>query len=315
MKKDLLDILICPACLPRETPLTISVAQEKGRDVISGYLTCGGCGQRYAIEQGIANLLPDPASTLSPAQARYMETAMVSSYLWSHYADLFGDPEANEAYSTWASAINNRGSASLALDVGCAVGRFTFELAGKSEFCVGLDRSAAFISAARKIASEGSLRFSLKIEGHLTENKVITIPNGWESANVEFIIGDALALPFPCECFSLLSSLNLLDKVPKPLLHLQEINRVARHSEAGLLFSDPFSWSLESAPEEAWLGGKEVEPYSGLGLNNVRSLLEGKGGTILPPWTIEQTGRIPWKIRNHRNHFEMIFSEFITASR
>ena len=280
MKKKLLDILVCPSCLPLEKTLDLSAEQAGADDIISGYLTCGGCGRRYEIKQGIANLLPGGAPSPSFSQSRYEEMAVVSSYLWSHYADLFGDPEAHGAYTAWAAAMGDQSAAPPALDVGCAVGRFTFELAGKTKgenFCVGIDRSAAFISAARKLASEGSLSFSLKTEGRLTEEKKITIPKKWKKADVEFIVGDALALPFSRQSFSLAASLNLLDKVSKPLLHLKEINRVAKNSRARLLLADPFSWSLESALEEDWPGGKKQGPYSGAGFRGKSELT----GTIL----------------------------------
>jgi hypothetical protein len=44
-----------------------------------------------------------------------------------------------------------------------------------------------------------------------------------------------------------LFSLNMVDKLPKPLVHLAEINRLAQISGAQFLFSDPFSWSKEVA--------------------------------------------------------------------
>ena len=60
---------------------------------------------------------------------------MVSSYLWSHYADLLGDEEATGAYSEWAALLAPEGG--MGLDAGCAVGRFTFELSRKCDLVVG----------------------------------------------------------------------------------------------------------------------------------------------------------------------------------
>lgn len=99
-------------------------------------------------------------------------------------------------------------------------------------------RSFEFIRLARQLMRERSLQFSMVVEGRITEKKTITLPKKWDSKKVDFIVGDARALPFPRECFAL-----------------------------------------------------------------------------LPPWNVDQEGSVWWKIRNHRNHFELIHSEFIGATR
>ena len=159
------------------------------------------------------------------------------------------------------------------------------------------------------------LEVTIKEEGLLTREKRMQLPKRWSTEKVEFIVGDAQVLPFRSKTFSLLASLNLIDKVPLPLGHLEEMNRVARDSEAQFLLSDPFSWSSEIAREENWLGGTHEGPFSGEGIGNVVGLLAGKKGEFSPPWKIDKQGHVWWKIRTHRNHFEFIRSCFIKASR
>ena len=55
MRKSLLDILACPV---DKSPLTLSIAEEAGDQVIQGSLTCTQCGEVYPIEDRIPNLLP-----------------------------------------------------------------------------------------------------------------------------------------------------------------------------------------------------------------------------------------------------------------
>ena len=55
MRKSLLDILACPV---DKSPLTLSIAEETGDQVIQGSLTCTQCGEVYPIEDRIPNLLP-----------------------------------------------------------------------------------------------------------------------------------------------------------------------------------------------------------------------------------------------------------------
>ena len=55
MRKDLVEILACPVC---KSPLDLTIEEENGQEVVSGYLTCQQCSERYPIEDRIPNLLP-----------------------------------------------------------------------------------------------------------------------------------------------------------------------------------------------------------------------------------------------------------------
>jgi len=312
MKKVLLDLLICPRCLPEEYPLQEAIADASQVDIIEGTLTCSRCKSIYPIQRGIA-FLDSNRSGASLTQNRYEPLPLLSSYLWSHYGDLLGDEHATDAYKRWAGLMQ-RGSG-VCIDTGSAVGRFSLEMAKKFDFVVGLDNSVAFIRACRELMRHRRIELVLPEEGVLTRQEIITLPEDWQTDNTEFIVGDAQALPFRSGGFAGVSSLNMVDKVPKPITHLTEINRVARAAGAQLLFSDPFSWSAEVAPEDRWLGGKQNGFFSGRGKDNIINLLEGRMNGFSPTWTVNDHGHIWWKIRTHSNHFELIRSCFIKASR
>ena len=159
------------------------------------------------------------------------------------------------------------------------------------------------------------MTIALQQEGLLTREMTVVLPERWDSRKVEFIVGDALALPFRKNGLSSLASLNLIDKVPFPLRHFQETNRVLREKGGQFLFSDPFSWSVDVAEVKDWLGGKNDGFYSGSGVENVMALLRGEIGDLSPAWTIEKHGQVWWKIRTHANHFELIRSCFVKANR
>ena len=313
MKKFLLDLLICPACLPEEFPLEIFDAETDEDDIICGYLHCAICNMKYPIQDGIAIMLPHNVQRSLSSATKYETDALVSSYLWNHYAELFNDPEADSAYSKWASLVSKRKG--MAIDTGCAVGRFTFEMCAKADAVIGIDISYPFIRLARQLFKNRTLEFSLIIEGDLTEQRTITIPDCRSNTCMEFIVGDVLSLPFFSGAFSLLTSLNLLDKVPEPVGHLKEINRVAQKSGAEFLFSDPFSWSVKAADKKEWLGGKGTGRFSGRGAENVKQILAGEGGILEPSWNIKKEGSVTWKVRNHANHYELIRSQFIVSER
>jgi len=60
MRKDLVEILACPIC---KSPLELTAEEEAGEEVVSGYLTCNQCSERYPIEDRIPNLLPPEMRT------------------------------------------------------------------------------------------------------------------------------------------------------------------------------------------------------------------------------------------------------------
>ena len=97
---------------------------------------------------------------------------------------------------------------------------------------------------------------------------------------------------------------------------LQELmNRVTRDEEAQFVLSDPFSWSTEAAPVEAWLGGTTDGPHAGKGLANIAQLLAEGTRALAPAWQVGEPGHVWWKIRTHSNHFELIRSCYIHARR
>lgn len=314
MKSQIVEFLICPRCLPAETGLALEAHENAGIEVVSGNLRCPQCRTDYPIAGGIAMLLPQPQNRArKQTTLQYEAPEVVSSYLWSHYADFLGDEEATGAYSEWAALFSSENG--MALDAGCAVGRFTLELSRKCELAVGFDSSQRFITVARELLQERQLAFPLKQEGHLFEQRTIRLPAACDGSKIEFIMADAQAIPFRSHLFSRVASLNLVDKLPKPFHHLTQVNRTALKRGAQFLIADPFSWSAEWAQEEDWLGGTSYGRFAGKGRDNLQAILEGRTGELSPPWEVEKQGNVWWKIRNHRNHFELIRSCFIKASR
>ena len=312
MKTFLLQHLICPACLPRECNLVVKTHKIDRRyndDIISGELVCPKCNRIFPIKEGVAYLQANQDSR----GTRYEDPDMVDRYLWSHYSDLLEPPQADVPPFFWSSCLTQTPAASF--DAGCAVGRLVLEMGRSGNMAVGCDLSGSFIRTARNLMKTRRCRFSLPLEGKIRETFTVLLPESWQTDNIDFIVADAQALPFSRGIFQQVSSLNLLDRVPHPLAHLYEINRVAAPTDASLLFADPFSWLTSPAPEERWLGGTISGPYSGRGNDNVRDLLLGKNSIMMPAWNIAHSGRHEWQIPTHRNHSEHIISDYMVAKR
>lgn len=59
MRRQLMDILVCPEC---RSELSLSVAEERDDEIVSGSLKCQSCGETYPIEDTIPNMLPPSLS-------------------------------------------------------------------------------------------------------------------------------------------------------------------------------------------------------------------------------------------------------------
>jgi uncharacterized protein YbaR (Trm112 family) len=55
MKRELMDILVCPVC---KGELELTVEEENEKEIVTGTLLCARCNVRYPITDTIPNLLP-----------------------------------------------------------------------------------------------------------------------------------------------------------------------------------------------------------------------------------------------------------------
>ena len=55
MRRDLMDILVCPLC---KAALELTVTREDGDEIVEGRLKCSACRENYPIEDRIPNMLP-----------------------------------------------------------------------------------------------------------------------------------------------------------------------------------------------------------------------------------------------------------------
>lgn len=313
MKHWMTDLLVCPQCLPEEKTLNLDAENRSGDDIIDGRLSCPACNTTYPIENGIALVLPREARHLLTDETGYNSDAMVSSYLWSHYCDIFDDPDATHAYDVWSEGFS--AGTGTALDIGCAVGRLSFEMSRHHERVIGIDTSKSFIAKARQLLLKKRLDFDLIIEGQITENRSIEFQNGWHYDKIEFIVADAMALPFGRGSFSTAASINILEKVPDPRNHFTEINRLLKKTNSLFIFSDPFSWDAGFSDPETWLSGLTKGKFKGRGMDNITKILEGMDQIFDPPMTVTDQKDVAWKIRKTQNLWEYINSQMIVGSR
>ena len=120
-------------------------------------------------------------------------------------------PAARKSAST--TPANSRGKA---LDLGCAVGRASFELARGFEQVTGIDFSARFIRIALELKEKGNAHFELMEEGDLVsyhEARLADMGLQEVAQRVEFFQGDATNLKPHFSGYDLVLAANLVDRL------------------------------------------------------------------------------------------------------
>lgn len=138
-----------------------------------------------------------------------------------------------------------------ALDLGCSVGRSSFEL---SKFCdevVGIDFSESFIRAAEAIRTKGELAYQRLEEGSITTPMVARRPEDARSDRIHFEVGNAVSLRDDLGSFDLLLAANLLCRLPDPAAFLDHLP-VLVEPGGHMVFTTPCTWLEEFTPRDKW---------------------------------------------------------------
>ncbi|MBL9138740.1 MAG: putative 4-mercaptohistidine N1-methyltransferase [Verrucomicrobiales bacterium] len=182
-----------------------------------------------------------------------------------------------------------------ALELGCAVGRAAFELSRSCARIIALDRSAAFIAAARRLQSHGRIDFTIPVEGPLTQRTTARTPVGSFPERIQFEVGDALHLPADLGTFDLVLAANLLDRLPDPVRFLSNVESLVK-PEGRLLLTSPYTWLETYTPRPSWLcadGRRTSEVLH----------------SLLPGFRLLRRVDLPFVIREHARKFQWSVAE------
>jgi putative 4-mercaptohistidine N1-methyltranferase len=151
------------------------------------------------------------------------------------------------------SKHHQEGVLKRALDVGCAVGRSSFELAREFEEVVGIDYSSAFIQRCQELKMTGRSPYRLVTEGALGEDKIATVHPDIDRSRVLFMVGDGCALPDLGQ-FGCVLAANLICRLPDPIPFFLRLRSIV--VEGGIVvITSPYSWLEQYTPKAKWLGG------------------------------------------------------------
>ncbi|BAF71357.1 5-histidylcysteine sulfoxide synthase [Sulfurovum sp. NBC37-1] len=183
-----------------------------------------------------------------------------------------------------------------AFDIGCAIGRSTFELARYFDEVIGVDFSARFIQEAEKLKESGTLRYVMPAEGELESFHEVSLAQlglDKERQKVDFWQADACNLKPIFDDFDLIFAGNLLDRLYDPKKFLNSI--APRLNEGGLfVLTSPYTWQEESTPKEKWIGGYKKDGENVTTFEGLKEILE-KDFKLIDrrdvPFVIQETAR------------------------
>ena len=253
-------------------------------------------GFRYVVADELASV---PAS-------HYETDNLISEYAEFHYGDsYFGVPNFTQTLANIAiSAMKNK-PARKALDLGCASGRATFELARHFEHVTGIDFSVRLINSGVQMAEKGELNYALVDEGQLLSYKTRSLANlGLDNlkGSVEFLQGDACNLKPLMTNYDLILAANLIDRLYNPKKFLAHVHE--RLNIGGiLLIASPYTWLESHTKLEEWIGGFKKNAENFTTLDGLKEQLSPHFKLIATPLDV------PFVIRETKRKFQHSLSE------
>lgn len=176
------------------------------------------------------------------------------------------------------------------LDIGCATGRSSFEMLRYCDEVVGIDYSETFIRAAETLRTEGELPYTYPIEGLRRGHHTARRPDCVDPDRIQFLQGDAHAIPDSLGLFDWVLGANLLCRLHHPRRFLDRLPSLVRPG-GFLVLNSPFSWLEEFTEPSEWIG---AQPDTGPSAEALKSHLDPHFELVEEtsmPFLIPETGR------------------------
>jgi SAM-dependent methyltransferase len=254
--------------------------------------------QREDLGEAVQSILGDG---LTAGTAYELNRQYLSSYAWDAYGEFCAEAKFNKAASSSALLSNFSTTqpphSGRLLDVGCASGRTSFDLATNTdELVLGIDLNFSLIRVAQRALQRGKVEFPLRRVGAIYDQREVTLPFG-NPPNLDFWVMDACNLPFSNGLFSGAVALNVLDAVADPTALLQTVSRVLKPDSA-LWLSSPFEWTEAVTPMDQWLGGhSQRNPNGGSPVAVLKDMLQHARHGLDNLEIVWELDNIDWNVR------------------
>lgn len=240
--------------------------------------------------------------SMSSGASNYETQEMLNKYLLMHWGsekEIWSDvpsvlkPEVVHLPFKCAELIVKYASGfESALDLGCAVGRSSFEMALYFKEVVGIDYSREFVDSANALQTTGERIYWRKDSGAEGVSLKAKVDQAIDRSRVRFEQGDACALPLHLKDFDAVLMANVLCRLPDPaacLERMQGANALVKRGGV-LVMTTPFSWLEEYTPKSQWVEGIE----------GVKKLLT--------EFELVHQEDLPFLIREHRRRYEYVIT-------
>jgi SAM-dependent methyltransferase len=259
--------------------------------------------RRDDLSADVESLIGDAAG---PGSAFDTVRHHLASYAQSHYGDRAEprDPDGGSLLGPLRRGLaflHDAAEAGPTLDLGCAVGRGSFELAARGDRLVlGVDVNVTMLRLARALLGDGPVAAPRRRIGVVYDR--MRIEAGFAHAErVDFWCCDALALPFAPGGFGLAVAMNLLDCVGDPRRLLGEIEAMLALDGAAVL-ATPYDWAPNATSPIGWIGGHSQRgPAGGAAEPLLRQLMTpGVHPQSLRRLRLfAEDDDVPWRVRLH----------------
>lgn len=230
--------------------------------------------------------------------SHYESDQLVSQYLEFQYGiEYFGIANFAKTLVDLAQPYFQQTPCHRALDIGCATGRASFELARSFDQVTGLDFSARFIQQAVYLAQGHRVRYQLPLEGELSEEKSCSLEDvalDQVASKTEFFQADACNLKAHFSGYDFILAANLIDRLHHPRDFLAQIHE--RINIGGILMlSSPYTWLEEHTARSEWLGGFQQDGENITTLTGISNILTQHFELVAEPqdvpFVIRETAR------------------------
>jgi 5-histidylcysteine sulfoxide synthase/putative 4-mercaptohistidine N1-methyltranferase len=230
-------------------------------------------GFRYIESEAPCNLMDEANS--------YETSTEVCQQLDSHYAEeLLNVPNYPKEI---AKAVVNYGQkyhikTRKILDLGCSVGRCSFELSAIFNIVDAIDFSARYIQHGVKLQQDGRLRYVSEIEGDIVKyNEVIldalALPN--DGNRLQFSQGDACNLKEHFNDYDIVLAQHIIEQSYDPKLFLSTIHQRLVNRGLLIIVSD-YHFNEDKTAKPKWLGGKKVNGENLSGFDGLSEQLNAR---------------------------------------
>ncbi|WP_440053435.1 5-histidylcysteine sulfoxide synthase [Pseudoalteromonas sp. T1lg65] len=169
-----------------------------------------------------------------------------------------------------------KGERNKALDLGCSVGRASFELAKSFTQVDGIDFTARNIQHALALKEGAPVRFATQQEGEIVDFHEVSLASlGFESLaeRIHFCQGDAHNLKPQFSGYDLILCHRLLEHLYAPKTFISNVK--SRMNEGAVLaVSSAYQWNTNTTQSDNWLGGYKVSGENVTGRDGLTILLE-----------------------------------------